>query len=90
MTDRKHILFLNQVDTESLSNDNLRVSCQPLIKTIPLEFDSDQWDKNIPWVLTSRTAAKLIIKENLPKKFMRLAQKQLKIYLKLISKNSNS
>ena len=70
MTDRKHILFLNQVDIESLSTDNLRVSCQPLIKTIPLEFDSNQWDNNIPWVLTSRTAAKLIIKENLPKTCM--------------------
>ena len=78
MTDRKHILFLNQVDTESLSNDNLRVSCQPLIKTIPLEFDFDQWDKNIPWVLTSRTAAKLIIKENLPKKIYAIGPKTAK------------
>ena len=78
MTDRKHILFLNQVDIESLSTDNLRVSCQPLIKTIPLEFDCNQWDKNIPWVLTSRTAAKLIIKENLPKKIYAIGPKTAK------------
>mgnify|MGYP001303607736 CR=1 FL=1 len=72
MTNRKHILFLNQVDNESLSTDNLIVSCEPLIKTIPLEFESNQWDKNIPWVLTSKTAAKLIIQEKLPKKIFGL------------------
>ena len=75
MTDSKHILFLNQVDNKSLSTDNLRVSCQPLIKTIPLDFDSNQWDKNIPWVLTSRTAANLIMEENLPKKIYAIGSK---------------
>ena len=78
MTDRKHILFLNQVDNKSLSTDNLRVSCQPLIKTIPLDFDSNQWDTNIPWVLTSRTAANLIIEENLPKKIYAIGSKTAK------------
>jgi len=78
MTDRKHILFLNQVDEESLSTDNLRVSCQPLIKTIPLEFDSNQLDINIPWVLTSRTAANLIYKEKLPKKIYAIGSKTAK------------
>ena len=78
MTDRKHILFLNQVDNKSLSTDNLRVSCQPLIKTIPLDFDSNQWDKNIPWVLTSRTAANLIMEENLPKKIYAIGSKTCK------------
>ena len=68
MTKRKHILFLNQIDNKLLSTDNFRVSCEPLIKTIPLEFDSNQWNKNIPWVITSRMATKLIIEENLPKK----------------------
>ena len=78
MTDRKHILFLNQVDNKSLSTDNLRVSCQPLIKTIPLDFDSNQWDKNIPWILTSRTAANLIMQENLPKKIYAIGSKTAK------------
>lgn len=78
MTDCKHILFLNQVDNESLSTDNLRVSCKPLITTIPLEFDSNQWDKNIPWILTSRTAAKLIIEEGLPKKIYTIGSKTAK------------
>ena len=68
MTNRKHILFLNQVDNESLSTDDFKVSCEPLIKTIPLDFDSNQWNKKIPWVVTSRTATKLIIEENIPKK----------------------
>lgn len=84
MTDHKHILFLNQVDIESLSTDNLRVSCQPLIKTIPIEFDSNQWNKNIPWVLTSRTAAKLINKENLPKKIYAIGSKTAKYLPKAI------
>lgn len=66
MTNRKHILFLNQVDNESLSTDDFRVSCEPLIKTIPLKFESNQWDKNIAWVVTSRTAAHLITNKELP------------------------
>ena len=78
MINRKHILFLNQVDNESLSNDAFRVSCEPLIKTMPLDFDSNQWNKNIPWVVTSRTATKLIIKENLPKKIYAIGLKTAK------------
>ena len=78
MTKRKHILFLNQIDNESLSNDYFKVSCEPLIKTIPLEFDSNQWDKNIPWVITSKTATKLIIKETLPKKIYAISSKTAK------------
>tara|TARA_Y100001933_G_C18952143_1_gene544262 strand:+ start:121 stop:762 length:642 start_codon:yes stop_codon:yes gene_type:complete len=78
MINRKHILFLNQVDNESLSNDDFRVSCEPLIKKMPLDFDSKQWNKNIPWVLTSRTATKLIIKENLPKKIYAIGLKTAK------------
>ena len=78
MTNRKHILFLNQVDNESLSTDDFKVSCEPLIKTIPLEFDSNKWDKNIPWVVTSRTATKLIIEEKFPRKFYAISSKTAK------------
>ena len=78
MTNRKHILFLNQIDNESLSTDDFRVSCEPLIKTIPLDFDSNQWNKKIPWVVTSRTATKLIIEENLPKKIYAIGSKTAK------------
>ena len=78
MTNRKHILFLNQIDNKLLSTDNFRVSCEPLIKTIPLKFDSNQWNKNIPWVITSRMATKLIIEENLPKKIYAIGSKTAK------------
>ena len=67
MTNKKHILFLNKVDTLNLSTKDLKVSCEPLIKTIPLEPDSHLWNKNIPWIITSKTAADLILCENLPK-----------------------
>ncbi len=75
MINRKHILFLNQVDNESLSTDDFKISCVPLIKTIPLDFDSNQWDKNIPWVVTSSTASKLIIEENFPEKIYAIGSK---------------
>lgn len=65
MTKAKHILFLNKVDHSTLSTKELKVSCQALIKTIPYDFSSALWDKNIPWVITSRTAADLIVSEEL-------------------------
>ena len=64
MTNKKHILF-HKVDTLNLSTKDLKVSCEPLIKTIPLEPDSHLWNKNIPWIITSKTAAGLNIMREL-------------------------
>jgi uroporphyrinogen-III synthase len=66
MTKLKHILFLNQLADEFQESKVFKISCQPLIETTPLPFDSSNWNKNIPWVFTSRTAVGLFQTNELP------------------------
>ena len=66
MTKPKHILFLNQLADELQENEVLQISCQPLIETTTLPFDSNNWYRGIPWVFTSRTAVGLFQPNELP------------------------
>tara|TARA_B100001115_G_scaffold182649_1_gene179425 strand:+ start:824 stop:1465 length:642 start_codon:yes stop_codon:yes gene_type:complete len=75
MTKTKHILFLNKVDSNTLSTADCIVSCEPLIKTAPLPIKSHTWNKSIPWVVTSRTAAHLITNKELPEKVYAIGNK---------------
>lgn len=75
MTKAKHILFLNKVDGNTLSTSDCMVSCEPLIKTEALPFSSKSWDRNTPWVITSRNAANLIANTDLPKRIYAIGSK---------------
>lgn len=74
MNNPKHILFLNTIKSEELSTGDCTVSCEALIETTPLPFNTNQWDKNIPWVFTSRTASALFQQGDFPERVYAIGQ----------------
>lgn len=66
---KKRLLFLNSITEELItSSESLEVSSIPLIKTTPKKIDFD-FDINLPWVITSQSAAKIV------KKFPKISTK---------------
>jgi uroporphyrinogen-III synthase len=62
-TNKKRLLFLNSIPEELKNQSNkIEVYCIPLIETYPKNISYKLFDSNIPWVITSKTAAKVIKK----------------------------
>ena len=62
-TKKKRLLFLNSISEESISYSNkIEVSSIPLIETFVKKLNLKYLNKNIPWIITSQSAARLIKK----------------------------
>lgn len=62
-TKKKRLLFLNSISEESISYSNkIEVSSIPLIETFAKKLNLKDLNKNIPWIITSQSAARLIKK----------------------------
>ena len=62
-TKKKRLLFLNSISEESISYSNkIEVSSIPLIETFAKKVNLKDLNKNIPWIITSQSAARLIKK----------------------------
>jgi uroporphyrinogen-III synthase len=58
---KKRLLFLNSIAEELITySESLEVFSIPLIKTTPKKVDFINYDINLPWVITSQSAAKII------------------------------
>jgi uroporphyrinogen-III synthase len=77
----KHLLFLNDLSTQTLeelnSDNSIKVSSEPLIKTSAITFNHDDLDVTKTWVFTSRKAIEILLEHNLSfsKKIYAIGQK---------------
>lgn len=58
MKKAKNVLFLNQIPSRFIENKSfdLNISCLPLIKSNPIDFNVSDLNPDIPWVFTSKNA----------------------------------
>jgi uroporphyrinogen-III synthase len=58
---KKRLLFLNSIAQELITySESIEVFSIPLIRTIPKKVNFKNYDTNLPWVITSQSAAKII------------------------------
>lgn len=57
-----NVLFLNHIPSHYIKNENsgLNITCLPLIKSKPIDFNTIDLNPDIPWVFTSKNAVNSI------------------------------
>ena len=79
MAKPKHILFLNSIADEWLNNDELNISCEPIIETVGIDYDSNCLNNNIPWVFSSKTAVQQLQTNNYPQRIYAVGERTAKL-----------